>query len=412
MKACHIIYRLTAIIIAITLTLFSCNQSNQETIESLNQGVVLIDLSAPRSVQLSELVEELNFVWFDIEDPISFGNVIIKQEKIYYHDLQQMIIYVFDLEGKLLHKLDAVGEGPDEYSSIGNFEVHENGSLTIYDFQLGKRIDYDADLEFTKQVKMDLTLPFQQITRLASGNYLMQTNHNTKVIDGQLTNCEYVLTDSLGNPLEKFFDKLYPGEQSESYVSYQPFPLQMIRDEQGTIYGNVNYDNSLYQFDGSDFSRFLEVEYINGNSIDYEEMVKLSKMDQMKYLARSDEFIGKVSAPNFEVYNQKLTLINYFKRASSGQGVSFNHYIMLKDTVFHASEIVNDFSDFPDRINLSYSGSGYYYLSPWYDGNLATLLYPNELLEYGEVITLSDGREVSYDDNPILLLMPVREALL
>jgi hypothetical protein len=405
--------RLTAITIAVSIFLYGCSQIGKGDLKPRNEDTITIDLSNRQIVPLSDLVEDVKYVSFQIDKPLGFGNLLIKDSIIYYHDLQNVVFHVFDFDGNHLNAIDEPGEGPGEFTSIGNFEVNDDGVVVIYDFQLNKKLFYNENLQFVKELPIDLSIPYQQIERLDNGRYLMSTNHNTKTIDGQLTNCEYVLADSMGKPLKKYFDKVYPAENTQSYISYMPFPMQLIKDTKGNIFGNVNYDNSLYAFKDEQFIKYVTVQFENGETINKDRMLQLSKMDQMLYFTRSDDFVGKVSAPNFEIFNEKITLVNYFERAASGVGISFSNFISFSNgEVFHASEIINDLSNFPETITLSYSGLGYYYLNPWYEGSFVKLVYPNEILDSDQLTTLPDGRTISYDDNPVLMIMPIRKDLL
>ena len=72
-------------------------------------------------------------------------DVQIKENKIYLLDKMNRVI-CYDMQGRVLFKIDAVGNGPGEYANINSFAVNEKDrELVIYDNHRLALLFYNSD---------------------------------------------------------------------------------------------------------------------------------------------------------------------------------------------------------------------------------------------------------------------------
>lgn len=69
----------------------------------------------------------------------------ITGERIYISDKNYTSLYVYDRAGNFLYKLNKRGQGPDEYLFLTDFEVGDDGIITIYDGMSGNILKYDPE---------------------------------------------------------------------------------------------------------------------------------------------------------------------------------------------------------------------------------------------------------------------------
>jgi len=88
-------------------------------------GVEIIKVNpneAAEETLLSEFVDSVIYIKLQTDPDCLMGRIrtiIIKEKYIYAFDQSQMAIFVFDMSGKYISKLDKQGNGPDEYRRLG-----------------------------------------------------------------------------------------------------------------------------------------------------------------------------------------------------------------------------------------------------------------------------------------------------
>ena len=80
----------------------------------------------------------------------------IKGERIYISDNLAKSIFIFDMTGKFIHKIDAFGKGPDEYLTISSMTVW--GSYTHVRKIMVIKKTFDLDLKAFNVGEIDIPL--------------------------------------------------------------------------------------------------------------------------------------------------------------------------------------------------------------------------------------------------------------
>ena len=164
--------------------------------------------------------------------------ILVQNEKIFILDSARPTkLVVFSREGEGLAQVGTRGEGPQEYLSIADFDVADDGKIYFIDGQSDKLFCFNEDFSFayTKD------LPFEaDILKAVSGGFLFGlSSWNT----GECEGAKIIRTDWELNVQETFL-KYDEYTDPAFWISSYTF----IRTKDGIIY-NQTIDNHIYQFD-------------------------------------------------------------------------------------------------------------------------------------------------------------------
>jgi hypothetical protein len=397
---------LTSIIVVALIA--SCDRGREDEVTTLR-----IDVEKSREVNLSEFVEEVQYIRLKREGiPLGEGKLHVGDKRIYYLDFQQQIISIHDLAGRFVTELDRKGKGPGEYELISFWVDDKEELLTVWDEYQLKIIRYDLpDLKFVSETHFDrdYILNFNKIIPLNDGNYLVSTNQALNPLPNGLTNSEFLLLDSTGHLVKNYFHKLYKGEEGRDIIRYSLFKIKAIENASGEIFASVNFDNTLYQFNGREFVPHIQVRFLNGRSVDNGQLLEMSKEAHRQYFALSDFFVGIASFPNFEISDERWTLIKYVFREKLNEKLHNRFFLVDKKNKkdYSINKLKNDLSSFPEYLEIeNFDDDSYIVCDPILpDGRFVHVISPEQLIEYGLSKKDSTLGEISQDDNPIIMLM-------
>ena len=119
----------------------------------------LIDIDI-KSLQMVDLkVGNLRYIPLETSDDCLIGSaskVLIRNEKIYVADFSRaMALFVFDMNGKFLFKVARRGQGPREYVSFRDFDIHNNGEIYMFDIMTRKFIIVDSEGKYQRELILD-----------------------------------------------------------------------------------------------------------------------------------------------------------------------------------------------------------------------------------------------------------------
>lgn len=393
------------------LVLVACS----DKLKDHNPSEITIDLSNVREVKLSELVEEVRYVKLQTPDiPLGEGLIKIYDQYIYYLDIQQQLLCVFNHQGEFIARLDNQGNGPGEYLLALNFTLNEDESIMeLWDTERASVIRYEnLTFGFIDELKINNFVTFTSGLKLPNGDYLLSANQALNQVEGRITNAEFYRYGADGELKDILIDRVYKGADNQNQIRYSLFKFKLITDENKQIYASVNYDNKLYGYVENDFKPVAQVRFVGGESLDNERMLSMSKQEHLDYFIHSGEFVKTASFPNYEINNSTLMLVNYIYRENPDGLLKERNYIRLKKSGknFHAKTVINDLTDFPKTIHLGHTNNDtYIHCNPWYKGHLISVASPEYLLTGDEEVSLPSVSVIRQDDNPVILLMKLRE---
>ncbi|GAB1359497.1 hypothetical protein MASR1M31_12810 [Porphyromonadaceae bacterium] len=128
-------------------------------------------------------------------------NKIVEFDKDYYVLSNDRWICRFDLEGRFISKLNRLGNGPGEYSYIGDFDVYDvNGrkELWLCDFKSIMRYDVDS-LKYVGSIEFSYVV--NKFIRYKEDRILLMAGQNENSL---------AVVDTSGNCLKEYLPKQVP----------------------------------------------------------------------------------------------------------------------------------------------------------------------------------------------------------
>jgi hypothetical protein len=125
-----------------------------------SEGIKRIDVSFDKrkeSVKMSDMVASVNYIPLITSDDVlinEISKVVNDGEFIYVAD--RLSLYKFSLDGVFICKIQKNGPGPDEYLSISDFQIDNNGLAWILSQSNKKIINYSWDGEMIGLLELDI----------------------------------------------------------------------------------------------------------------------------------------------------------------------------------------------------------------------------------------------------------------
>lgn len=221
--------------------LISCNEKKTSIIE------IDSDQNSD-NFDLADFYRTTDYVGLTFPDSVNLTSIKsskIKNDKLYIHDLGLNQILVFDLKNEsFLYSIREIGEGPEEYQLINDFDVDENDILYIYDF--GGKIIAFKDGKLLKEWN-HLKLHIRGFQKTKNGFLLISPNesynqHRFPIVE---INESGTVLNQMG------------GEVSERLA----LPIKFFQKESNSIFINDMFNNQIIEFnpetDSIEYSKFF-----------------------------------------------------------------------------------------------------------------------------------------------------------
>jgi hypothetical protein len=144
--------------ILVVFFLLSCCTRQKSSDDVFKDVPIVIDIDSVKRKEHLKL-EHLRYLPLETSDECLFGyaeKVLMRDDKIYVADFSQaMALFVFDREGKFLFKIAQMGQGPGEYVSFHDFDIHRNGDIYMFDQHQRKFLVYSATGEYRHEIRSD-----------------------------------------------------------------------------------------------------------------------------------------------------------------------------------------------------------------------------------------------------------------
>ena len=135
----------------------SCTNKEAQSNYSLEDVPIVIDIDSVKTDTL-----KTNFVhYIPLETTkdclIGWANkVLIKNDRIYVADFNQaMALFIFDMKGNFLFKIDKRGQGPGEYVNFKDFDIQTNGDIYIFDHYRKKFLVCNPEGKYLHEITTD-----------------------------------------------------------------------------------------------------------------------------------------------------------------------------------------------------------------------------------------------------------------
>jgi hypothetical protein len=162
---------------------FGCNSPVNDNIEYNSLLTIKIKTDAEKQdLEFSEIAQKIEFVPLETKEGLLISgvrNVFFNHEHIILYATKN--VWIFNREGNHLITLEAVGEGPGEFSYISNIEVNfEKKELYIIDFYKQKLLTFNINGTFKSEFKTGFFV--DDFLSLDDGKFVLFTtdpNENT-----------------------------------------------------------------------------------------------------------------------------------------------------------------------------------------------------------------------------------------
>ena len=189
-----------------------------------------------QKVKLSNLVDSIQYLPLETNDSSLIGNIsriVATPHQIFVGDRLANSVFVFNKQGKFLHKICRQGRGPEEYIRLYDFDVNEQDS-SIY-FYCGTHIQiYDYNGNYKQTVPIDSSL-FPTTMAVSNHCIYLSMNYNTCLEDQPYNS---IFIDSKGNIIEK--SSPYPKEIA-GQINYSPRLFFRFRHDTLLYFNNFEY---------------------------------------------------------------------------------------------------------------------------------------------------------------------------
>lgn len=149
-------------IIILTFIGISCHDKNKNT---LNPAIKTISINNKLDFNFNEKFKLAKYIPLETNTNCLITNIIkiIITNKIYIQDSNSKI-FIFDLNGKFINKIDSKGNGPNEYTSLSDFIVKDS-LISIIDTNEKKLMTYDTNGEIVNEKKTPLEILYYHDTK-------------------------------------------------------------------------------------------------------------------------------------------------------------------------------------------------------------------------------------------------------
>lgn len=142
------------------LLIVGCKTENKQIDNNLAENVIEINLNADKDkVLYSELFDSLKYICLETTNDILIKNITrLKHidEKIYILDERTQTVFCFDMNGKLCWKIHQIGQGPQEYMQLTDFDIDKNNNKIYLFSNRDKILVYDLSGNFIKGYNVKL----------------------------------------------------------------------------------------------------------------------------------------------------------------------------------------------------------------------------------------------------------------
>lgn len=301
--------------------LISCSTEQSQNV--LIDGVVITN-SFERAKTLSELMgKNYKITRLQTIEKSFIGRVgkIKKNRNHYYVLTDDKKIIRFDEDGKFVSVLNRLGNGPDEYAYISDFEVvNLRGKSEIWLCDMNKIIVYDADnCNYLKTVDYDFVI--NKFRVINQNRILLLTGQNKKSLS---------LSDSQGNILQTYLDKEIPflGFKSLQFI---PFNSKLLF--------HLGISDSFVSYDSITDSFSKGVFFSSSYFIKEQELLSLFQELGQDYLFKMKDYNY---IRNFRQLKDKVFLDLWLKEKRVLISVNKDRKILSDDFLPEKSSLKND----------------------------------------------------------------------
>jgi hypothetical protein len=285
-------YKLT-ILISVFYICFSCSPDNDQLSNHVNIYVEPEQLG--QTIKSEGIIDTLWRVKLETTEDNLVGTVfriLCNGKYIYLYDLGQDAVFIFEMDGKYVNKIDDKGKGPGEYIKIDEVQLASgNDELIIYGNR--KFLYYTPTGEFLRSEQPDQDIYFFNRKELGNSDVAFFTGKKNNFLEG-VRNRHLTIKTNDGS-----FKSYFPNELEKEIkiISTDPYIFSNSYD----TYFQIPFRNQIYKISEKDVELIYNIKITEGE-IPSEVFKEVRDTDEfkMKYFSNPNyiSIFGSVVATN------------------------------------------------------------------------------------------------------------------
>jgi len=237
------------------IVLVSCNINPPDAVTTYSSGnTIAVNLDSTSEPSFFEFFSGVEIIPLET-NPSSVikdvSKVIICSERCYIMDSDQGLLFIFDLNGKYLCKINRKGSGPGEYSLLYDFHINtNNGNIELLDGR-GKIIILSSELEYLTSVSLPVRAVHNFI-RLNNDTLVLYSNSGEKKIYFYSLKDECIISSDFQSvPLADFMPRSNMSsliQTPDRTVFFVPYSNSIFDLSKGTVERYLEWDFGKYNF--------------------------------------------------------------------------------------------------------------------------------------------------------------------
>lgn len=237
------------IVLFVICFLTACNNKNINK----NGAQLEVDYKNLNKLNLSEFVDDIKVIRLQSTDGHIVGQiskVLVFDNNIYIWDQLSNMLFIYDMNGNILNTLNKIGNGPEEYIKIIDFDIDEKG-IYIVDFPSHSVKLYNFNLEFERKIAYSFF-----------GSNILATDESIWLYNEYSVGSSYYRLFRIDNEshiLSEYFEQnALAAEPKYNWVSSNVF--QKYGDK---YYFSDRYSNTIFIYNQNNWNEYVSFSFGN-----------------------------------------------------------------------------------------------------------------------------------------------------
>ncbi len=313
------------------------------------ENAVTITVPPPtEGMKVSDIFEDFKYIPLESSENSLMGqyqNASIYEDRIFIHDVETNMIYIFDMQGKFIHKVGKRGNGPGEFFQPESMTIDPfRKQLLVYDTFIKKIFYFTLDGEFlrTEQMAIRSYQNFKVINPNLIAFGVNRTCENPQL--EEINNYNIIYTDSALNVRGGVY------KEGENYIPHFSLPSFSTNGKQ--VYYTPPYTSDVYKFAGDTLVHQFHLDYSKWeNHFDLDKLKALKANHKGGYYYNSIHVSPPVLSSNRFLLFKTITeeanddFYSYYDKVTR-EILSFNIYTMKAENDLLFTTVLGSYGDY------------------------------------------------------------------
>lgn len=310
---------------------------------------VAIPIPPPdKELKASDVFEDFKYIPLESSENSLMGqyrDACIYENRIFIHDIETNMVYIFTMQGKFINKVGKRGNGPGEFFQPESMAIDPfRNQLLVYDTFIRKIFYFTLDGEFLHADRM--AIRSNQNFKVISPNLIAfgvnRTRENPQL--EEINKYNIIYTDSALNVRGGVY------REEENYIPY--FSLPSFSSNNRQVYYTPPYASDVYEFVEDTLEHKFHLDYSGWeNHFNLDELKALDANKKGKYYYNSIHVSPPVLSNNRFLFFETITeesldhFHSYYDKVT-GKILSFNIYTMESENDLLFTTVLAGYEDY------------------------------------------------------------------